>query len=153
MKEINFYCIEEDANSFLYNFLSKLVDKGNKIFIYSENTEKMEKLDNTLWTMKKVEFLPHLLYNDEGAEETPIIISNQKENKNNSNFILISSYFDDTEFLNSFEKVFYIFSPINSNIIEYTKNSWNKYKNQNFDLKLFKKDSSGKWEIYNEFKL
>lgn len=153
MKEINFYCIEEEVNNFLYNFLSKLVDKGNRIFIYSEKAEKMEKLDNALWTMKKVEFLPHLLYNDEGVEETPIIISNQKENKNNSNFILISSYFDDTEFLNSFEKVFYIFSPINSNIIEYTKNSWLKYKKENFDLKLLKKDSSGKWEISNEFKL
>lgn len=152
MKEINFYCVEEEVNNFLYNFLSKLVDKGNRIFIYSENTEKMEKLDNALWTIKKVEFLPHLLYNDKGAEETLIIISNQKENKNNSNFILISSYFDDLEFLNSFEKIFYIFSPINQNIIEYTKNSWLKYKKENFDLKLLKKDSSGKWEISNEFK-
>ena len=151
MKEINFYCIEEEVNNFLYNFLSKLVDKNKRVFIYSENNEKMEKLDNALWTMKKIDFLPHLLYNDEGVEDTPIMISNKKDNKNNSNFILISSYFDDINFLNSFEKIFYIFSPINQTIIEYTKNSWNKYKEQNFNLKLFKKDNTGKWQNYNDF--
>lgn len=151
MKEINFYCIEEEVNNFLYNFLSKLVDKEKRVFIYSENSEKMEKLDNTLWTMKKIDFLPHLLYSDEGVEDTPIMISNKKENKNNSNFILISSYFDDIDFLNSFEKIFYIFSPVSQTIIEYTKNSWDKYKNQNFNLNLLKKDSSGKWQTYSEF--
>ena len=41
MKEINFYCIEEEVNNFLYNFLSKLVDKEKRVFIYSENTEKI----------------------------------------------------------------------------------------------------------------
>ena len=128
MKEINFYCIEEDINGFLYNFLSKLVEKNKRVFIYSENMEKMEKLDNMLWTLKKVDFLPHLLYNDSGSEKTPIIISNQKDNKNQSNFILISSFLDDVDFLDSFEKTFYIFSPINQSIIENVKNNWNKYK-------------------------
>lgn len=151
MKEINFYCIEEDINNFLYNFLSKLIDKSKRVFIYSENIEKMEKLDNMLWTLKKVDFLPHLLNKDKGLEETPIIISNMKENKNNSNFILISSFFDDINFLNTFEKTFYIFSPINQTIIKDIKNSWDKYKNANFNVKLLKKDINGKWQEFKDF--
>lgn len=151
MKEINFYCIEEDINGFLHNFLSKLVEKNKKVFIYSENIEKMEKLDNMLWTLKKVDFLPHSLYNDIGSEKTPIIISNQKDNKNQSNFILISSFLDDTVFLDSFEKTFYIFSPINQSIIENVKNNWNKYKKIGFHEKLLKKDNDGKWKEYGDF--
>ena len=33
MKEINFYCIEEDINGFLHNFLSKLVEKNIDIAV------------------------------------------------------------------------------------------------------------------------
>ena len=109
MKEINFYCIEEDINGFLYNFLSKLVEKNKRVFIYSENMEKMEKLDNILWTLKKVDFL------------------------------------------DSFEKTFYIFSPINQSIIENVKNNWNKYKKIGFHEKLLKKDNDGKWKEYSDF--
>ena len=98
-----------------------------------------------------MDFLPHLLYNDIGSEKTPIIISNQKDNKNQSNFILISSFLDDTVFLDLFEKTFYIFSPINQSIIENVKNNWNKYQKIGFHEKLLKKDNDGKWKEYSDF--
>lgn len=151
MKEINFYCIEEDINSFLYNFLSGIINQNKRVMIFSENQEKMIKLDDTLWTMKKTGFLPHLLFSDNGADRTPIIISNNKKNINNSNFILISNFLDDVEFLNTFEKVFYIFSPINKALLQETKNSWNKYKQMNFETKIYKKNSNGKWSQNIEF--
>ncbi len=151
MKEINFYCIEDDINIFLYNFLSEIVNQNKRVMIFSESPEKMAKLDETLWTIKKTGFLPHLLSNEAGADKTPIIISNTKTNKNNSNFILISTFLDDAEFLNSFERTFYIFSPISKTSLMEAKNSWNKYKDMSFATKFLKKNFQGKWTQTNEF--
>lgn len=151
MKEINFYCIEEDGNSFLYTFLSKLIEKGKKVVVYSENQEKIAKLDDTLWTIKKTGFLPHLLYNESGAKDTPVLISNTKENKYSSNFLLISTFVNDTNFLDSFEKTFYIFSPINQHSIDEAEKNWKYYKEQGFNLKIFRKNASGKWTEKNDF--
>lgn len=151
MKDINFYCIEEDANSFLYSFLSKLIEKNKRVIVYSESLEKMEKLDNMLWSHKKTEFIPHLLGHEKNAERTPIIISNTKDNRNNANFLLISGYLDDPEFLNKFEKTFYIFSPINQRLIDEAGKNWESYRNLGFNLKLLRKNSSGKWLESNNF--
>lgn len=144
MKEINFYCIEEDINPFLYTFLSKIIANNKKAIIYSDNEEKMKKLDDTLWTMKKTDFLPHLLYTDKGAEDTPILLSNTKENEYNANYLLISSYLNDTEFLNKFEKIFYIFTPSNKISLKEKEKAYNEYK-KDYSIKTLKKDNNGKW--------
>lgn len=151
MKEINFYCIKEDANVFLYSFLSKLIEKDKRVIIYSENQEKIKKLDDTLWNMKKVGFLPHLIENEKFAEQTPIVLSNKKENKNNANFLLISTFLNDFEYLSQFEKIFYIFSPINNEIIENTLKAWNIYRENNFSTKLLEKNNEGKWIERTDF--
>jgi len=153
MKEINFYCIEEDANIFLYTFLSKLVEKGKKVIIYSENQEKITKLDDTLWNIKKTGFLPHLLYDEFGAEETPVLISNLKENRYNSDFLLVSTFVNDIDFLDSFQKIFYIFSPVNPHSVDEVEKIWNSYKELGFNIKLFKKSQVGKWTEHDNFNL
>lgn len=153
MKEINFYCIEEDINIFIYQFLAKLIEKDKKVIVYSENPEKAQKLDDMLWNIKKTGFLPHLLANEKGAEKTPILISNTKENKNHADFLLISTFLDEKEFLSGFEKIFYIFSPINSKVISDTEKNWDDYNKMGFNLKLLRKNKEGKWLESNDFKI
>ena len=153
MKEINFYCIEDEVNAFLYSFLSKLIEKGKRVMIYSESPEKMERLDGMLWSIKKVGFLPHLLYNENGAQDTPVVISNEKDNRNNANFLLISTFLDDDKFLDNFEKTFYVFSPANLHLIDEAEKNWEKYKKMNFNTKLFRKSQDGKWTEFENFNL
>lgn len=152
MTSINFYCIEEDINQFLYTFLTNVVvENKKKVIIYSEHQDKIDKLDDTLWTIKKTGFLPHLKIDEKGFEETPLLISNKLENPINADFLLISNFLDNKEFLNNFDKIFYIFSPMSQQLIDYAKNSWEKYKNIGFELNFIKKDSSNKWKSEKEF--
>ena len=73
MTNINFYCIEEDINQFLHTFLTNVVvENKKKVIIYSEHQEKIDKLNDILWTMKKTSFLPHLKIDDKGFEETQL---------------------------------------------------------------------------------
>jgi DNA polymerase IIIc chi subunit len=142
MTIINFYCVDEDMNEFLYTFLTSLYNKNNKILIYSTNEEKMLKLDVYLWTTKQLEFLPHLLARENKAKDTPIVITNKLDNINNSNVLLITGYLDSTDFLKQFEKIIYL-SPSNQDVVEKTKEVWNKY--ENFEKVMYRKIDN-KWE-------
>ena len=145
MKEINFYCIEEEVNSFLFSFLLRLTKSNKKVVIYSENMDKIEKLDSMLWCMTKTDFLPHLLDTESGAEDTPVLITNYLRNKNNADFLLISNFIDNNEFFEKFEKIFYVFTVSNMTSLELAENSWKKNKKNGYNLKFLRKDDNGKW--------
>ena len=101
--------------------------------------------------MKKISCLPQLKIDDKGFEETPLLISNRLENPINADFLLISNFLDNKEFLNNFDKIFYIFSPMSQQLIDYAKNSWEKYKNMGFELNYIKKNLNNKWQTNKDF--
>jgi len=151
MKEINFYCVEEEPNLFIFSFIKNLFENKKKVIIYSDDKDKIEKLDNFLWVQKKTSFLPHLIQGENLDSITPILISNIKENKNNADFLLISKFNNDEYFLSTFKKIFYMYCPINPTLNNIARNDWNKYKELGYNSKLLKKNSIGKWEEYTDF--
>jgi DNA polymerase IIIc chi subunit len=143
MAIINFYCVDGDINGFLYIFLQKLVEKNNKILMYSTNQEKALVLDKYLWSFRQLDFLPHLLSTDKGADKTPIVITNNFNNVNNANVLMITDFLDNYTFLEKFEKVIYIFTS-SQEMFERTKEIWHKYKD--FERVLYRKDNENKWQ-------
>ena len=101
--------------------------------------------------LKKTSFLPHLKINEEGFEETPLLISNEIKNPINAEFLLISNFLDDEKFLKEFEKIFYIFSPTNQNLVDEAKKNWIEYSSKNFETLFLRKNISGKWESSKYF--
>jgi len=149
--EINFYCINDDINNFLYKFLLQLTEKEKRIVIYSESEAKIHKLDEMLWTLQHQDFLPHGIKKDGSIEHHPLYLTHEKENPNNSEFLLISNYLDDEEYLKQFKKIFYVFTDTNIKSFENAKKNWDFYKTRNFGLKCLKKRDGGKWEESSEW--
>ena len=145
MKSVYFYCITGDVNEFLYSLLEQIISHNEKIIIYSTSEEKMQKLDSDLWTKKKVSFIPHLLYNDEKAEEVPILISNVKENKYNFDYLLTTSFIDDEIFLNSFKRIYYIYFYNIEKTINDAEKFFLKYKQEDCEIKIYTKSLENKW--------
>jgi DNA polymerase III subunit chi len=104
--EINFYCINNDINNFLYKFLLQLVTKEKRVIIYSESKEKICKLDEMFWLLGHSDFLPHGIKKDGYIEHHPLYLTHEKENPNNSEFLLISNFLDDIDYLQKFKKFF-----------------------------------------------
>ena len=116
MTTINFYCIDESISDFTYNLLYQLVVKNNKkVFLYSNSMEKLEKLNTFLWqTGKSSDFLPHSLITDKNLTDK-LLLSNQLNNKYKQEYLLLSTFIEDRDFLSSFDKIFYIFKKNNIN--------------------------------------
>jgi len=149
--EINFYCISDNINFFLYKFLLQLIEKEKRIVIYSESADKINKLDEMLWTLNQNDFLPHGTKQDGHAEHHPLYLTYEKENPNNSEFLLISNFLEDINYMQKFKKIFYIFTDTNIKSFQNAKTNWETYKNKGFILKCLTKGKEGKWEEKEEW--
>lgn len=154
MTEVIFYCIDSDINRFLFNFLNQLVFKnGKKVFLYSNSAEKLKNLDKMLWDLcEESEFLPHSVYNSKNVSQKyeRLLLSNELVNFNSANYLLISSFLDNFDFVNGFEKLFYVYSRMNKNSFGQAKISFDNYKNLNYGVTLNVKNG-GKWGSFEEF--
>lgn len=141
MTSVNFYCINESISDFIYDLLNQLVMKNDKrVFLYSNSMEKLEKLNDFLWQSgKSCDFLPHSLVTDKDKTDK-LLLSDKLENSYNQEYLLLSTFVDDMNFLKSFEKIFYIFK---SNNVEEAKKIANFLKD--FPLQINVK--RGKWSV------
>lgn len=154
MTEVIFYCIDSDINRFLFNFLNQLVFKNSKkVFLYSNSVEKLKNLDKILWDLcEESEFLPHSVYNskNESQKYERLLLSNELLNFNSANYLLISNFLNNFDFINGFEKLFYVYSRTNKNSLEQAKISFDNYKNLNYNVTLNVRNG-GKWENFDSF--
>ena len=114
---------------------------------------KLKKLDKILWDFcENTDFLPHSIYDpkNESKKYERLLLSNELLNFNSADYLLISSFLDNLDFINNFEKVFYVYTNLNKGSLENAKTSFDSYKNLNYKLTLNTKINN-KWESCNDF--
>jgi len=152
MTEINFYFIDTEKDRFLYSFLFKILDSSKKIVIYNNSIERINYLDEILWTWGETKFLPHGTKKDGNIDKHPIYLTTEKENPNKANFLIIEENLEDLDFLKSFEKVFYIFDNAKESI-DKAKAVWLEFEKNKLSLTLISRTEDGEWKKSKEFEL
>lgn len=148
--DVNFYCVNEDINNFIFNLLNQIIYKSNKgILLYSASVDKIKKFDEYLWTAgNDYDFLPHSVYADNKLNDDRFLLSNKSENSNNADNLILSSYIDNKIFLNSFNKILYVFTTMNNISVQQAKNSLNLFESMNYNIKINKKDNiKNNWSV------
>ena len=150
MSVVNFYCVNDDINNFIYMFLNKLIERDeSNIMLYSNSIDKIKKFDESLWMLgNDCDFLPHLIYNEKCDNNVKLLLTNELLNVNKSDFLILSSFVDNIEFLNSFKKIFYIYTKLSNLSYEQAKKSFEFYKQLKYDVNInIKNCVTGKWVV------
>ncbi|MDR2077546.1 MAG: DNA polymerase III subunit chi [Rickettsiales bacterium] len=152
MTEINFYCVDGDVNLFIYNFLNQLIHKnGKKVLLYSNSLEKLKKLDEILWEIGKngTDFLPHSVYSDKNNQYKyeKLLLCNKPINFNQANYLLLSNFVDDCNFINYFEKIFYIYTSSSEKNLEQARKSLEGYQDLDYKTTVNVKGKNGSWLV------
>ena len=147
MKSVaNFYSIEEnhDVKLCICKLVRNLFKKEENIIII-DSSDKLVELDKLLWSFEQNSFLPHKIYSDGDAIDTPIMllsIQNLDKLKIFNNYTSVINNFDNALFKLNDNTEIYEFvgsSELNKSIsrkkfLEYKKNSFtlihNKYNEQ-----------------------
>jgi DNA polymerase-3 subunit chi len=142
----NFYSIEEnhDVKLCICKLVRNLFKKEENIIII-DSSDKLVELDKLLWTFEQNSFLPHKIYSDGDAIDTPIMllsIQNLDKLKIFNDYTSVINNFDNALLKLNDNTEIYEFvgsSELNKSIsrkkfLEYKKNSFtlihNKYNEQ-----------------------
>lgn len=151
MLEVNFYSISEDISNFIYNLLYQIYDKSDKkVLLYSTSVEKLKKLNESLWTSgKDSDFLPHSIFKKGSKNDGRLLLTNEIENSNQADCLLLSSFVNNVEFLKSFKKIYYVFTKLNMESLKQAKNSFELFEKNGCNIVINEKGANGSWNIIN----
>ena len=145
MSEIFFYKLKNTSSEiFLTSLIEKSIDNDWNSVVLFDNIERMEEINDFLWSYKDTSFLPHGSQNDKNSELHRVYLTCEEENPNDSDVIfsidglLIKN-------INSWQRCIYIFNEQNLKVVD----QFNTYK-KNIDqsqhsIKSFEQDTNGKW--------
>lgn len=78
MTRVSFYIlkgsVEHDRQVFACRLIEKAYKQGHHIYIHTDNAEKAEQLNQTLWSFRADSFVPHQLTDEANADNSQILI-------------------------------------------------------------------------------
>lgn len=146
MTAIQFYHLTATP---LERALPKLLEKayggGFRTLLVAESEERVEQLNQNLWTYGQNSFLPHGSAKDGNAGQQPIFLSTRCEAPNNANLLAVTGG-AMPEKPEAFERILDIFDGNDPQALEKARARWTAYKNAGHNLTYLRQNDAGGWE-------
>tara|TARA_R110000868_G_scaffold190862_1_gene434819 strand:- start:122146 stop:122571 length:426 start_codon:yes stop_codon:yes gene_type:complete len=75
----------------LPSLLHKVLQSGKNVVVKCSNSDRMERLDDSLWSFSPVSFMPHGTEDDDFEDKHPIYLTTGDENPNNADILILLS--------------------------------------------------------------
>lgn len=129
--------------------LPKLLEKASqgkfRTLLLAESDERVDQLNQLLWTYDPGSFLAHGSLRDGHAEEQPILLSTRIEALNNANLLLVTDG-RCCEEPSMFERIADMFDGGDAQAVEKARVRWGYYKEAGHSLSYLRQTDSGGWE-------
>jgi DNA polymerase-3 subunit chi len=144
--EIRFYHLQrktlEDA---LPQILEKVLERGWRAAIMAASEERVEVLNQYLWTYRDHSFLPHGSARDGDAEHQPIWLTVEDENPSAGNVLILTDG-AVSERVAEFPLVCELFDGNDPDAVLVARQRWKSYKAAGHDLTYWQQTERGGWE-------
>lgn len=108
---VDFYLLKSPGIEEKLHVACRLIEKGylrgHQVFVYCENQEAAEKIDEMLWTFKQDSFIPHNLQG-EGPEPPPVVQIGYEQEPRGFSDILLNLSENIPSFFSKFQRIFEI---------------------------------------------
>ena len=144
--EVNFYHLNkaslEDA---LPRLLQKTLQAGERAVVLLGSPERVEALNNHLWTNDPNGFLPHGAQRDGEAERQPVWLTHLDENPNKAAFLFVADR-ARSERVADFKRCFELFDGRDDEAVAEARQRWKAYKEQGHAIVYWQQTEGGGWE-------
>ena len=149
MTEIFFYKLKNTSiDLFLISLIEKSISKNWNSLVLLDNTERMEEINDLLWTFNDTSFIPHGSQSDLSPDKQNVYLTCNEENLNNSNIIFSIDGIIINE-PDNWNRCIYIFNEQNLKVTDELESYKREIKDFGYTLKSFEQDNNGKWIINN----
>jgi DNA polymerase III subunit chi len=152
MPEIWFYHLQsQPVERALPAICEKSLERGWRVVIQARGAERLEALDQLLWTYTDDSFLPHGLARDGDGELQPIYLTHGQENPNSARLRLFIESADVSACLAvpeapSYERVILLFDGRDEEQLADARAQWKVLKGQGHALAYWQQVEGGRWE-------
>jgi len=145
MTNISFYhLLHQPLSNALPKLLEKVHGAGLKAVIKTGSQDRMQELDEALWSFDKNSFLPHGSMKSKLADQQPIFLTTEDENPAGATvLVLVDSMESDR--LENYDRCLEMFDGTDPNAVTSARVRWKIYKDAGHDLTYWQQTEQGGW--------
>jgi DNA polymerase-3 subunit chi len=132
MTRIDFHFNITDTLSYACRLARKVRAQDHQLVIYASDPKWMESLDQGLWSMSDLDFLPHCYASDPLASVTPILLATEVGHSAHHD-VLINLDPEQPAFFSRFERMIELIAT-DENAKIAGRNRWRFYQNRGYAL-------------------
>jgi DNA polymerase-3 subunit chi len=151
MSEVLFYHLERRTlEDVLPSLLEKTRTRGWKANVRVGSAERMEVLDNHLWTFSDQSFLAHGTSAEGHSARQPVFLTTEEEDPNDADVLflvggaVIANW--DADALKKFERVVWLFDGGKGNALSDARVGWKRAQETGHEVTYWKESADGRWE-------
>jgi DNA polymerase-3 subunit chi len=145
MAELWFYHLERsELERALPPLLEKCLQRGWRALVRGGSNERLDALDETLWTYRDESFLPHGR-DGAGAARQPVLLTSAGGNANGAQVLFLLDGAEPGD-LSGFERACVMFDGRDEAALELARSRWKQAKEAGLAASYWRESAAGKWE-------
>jgi DNA polymerase-3 subunit chi len=146
MTDVGFYHLTATTlEQALPRLLEKVLAAGQRAVVMAGSEERVEALNNQLWTFNPGSFLPHGAKADGNAADQPVWLTDRDENPNGAGVLVLTEGVRSDR-VGDFARCLDLFDGADAQAVADARTRWTDYKARGFAVTYWQQTSSGGWE-------
>ena len=146
MTEVLFYHLQNaPLERVLPDLLERSLQRGWKAIVRAGGKERLDALNNTLWTYKDESFLPHGTAEDGPPELEPVFLTTEEDNPNGAAVIFLVDGAEPGD-IAGYERCVLMFDGRDTEAVATARTHWKTLKDAGHDTTYWQQSEAGKWE-------
>jgi DNA polymerase III subunit chi len=146
MSEVWFYHLQRQAlEEVLPPLLEKVLTAKKRAVVILSSEERVEAINNLLWTHDDRGFLPHGSARDGFAAEQPVWLTAIDENPNGAEILVLADGAHSAH-MAGYGRCLELFDGNDPASVVAARGRWKDYKDAGHDVAYWQQDARGKWE-------
>jgi DNA polymerase-3 subunit chi len=145
MSELWFYHLERSSlEQALAPLLEKCLQRGWRAVVRGAIEERLDQLDDALWTVREDGFLPHARAGRAAAEKQPILLTSEGGAPNGAKALFLVDGADPAD-LTAFERASVMFDGRDEAAVVHARLQWKAAKDAGAEVSYWKETDAGRW--------
>lgn len=146
MTEVSFYHLQRQSlTEALPRLLARVLASGLRAVVFCGTRERIDALDQMLWTYDPASFLPHGTEGGPEAERQPVYLTNVEENPNAATVLVVVDG-GAPAYIGRFDRCLDMFDGNDDAALEAARERWRHYKEAGYTLTYWQQTEAGGWE-------
>jgi DNA polymerase-3 subunit chi len=145
MTEILFYHLEHHPlERVLPVLIERSLERGWRVVVEAGSAERLQQLDEMLWTFRDDSFLPHTLAGSGDEADQPVLLTTGADNPNAAAIRFFVDRALPTEG-GDYQRLVFMFDGHDPDAIAEARAAWKDLRERH-DLTYWQQDANGRWE-------